>query len=162
MLAPKIQMAQDYRQDEAQQILQLAIARQARNDELSRAQLLEIAEELGISPDEIQVAEGEWQARKVEAEQRQAFNALRRSKWQRQAVNYLIVNAFLVLLNLVTGHTLSWALYILLGWGVGLALGAWRAYQTQGEEHEKAFQFWRRKRQLKQSVGVFLDRLLKA
>ena len=53
-----------YRQEDAQQILQLAIARQAEEGELSRVQLFEIAAELNIAPADIQAAELEWFANK--------------------------------------------------------------------------------------------------
>jgi hypothetical protein len=76
-------------------------------------------------------------------------------------VKYSIVNSFLVLLNLASTHNLSWSLYILLAWGLGLSLQAWKTYQTSGEEYEQAFQRWRVKQQLGQSFTTLVNKWLK-
>ncbi|MFQ4135779.1 hypothetical protein PGN35_005615 [Nodosilinea sp. PGN35] len=55
-----------YPAEDAQQILSLAIARQTESGELSRTQLLEIADELGIAPETIAAAEREWDVKKYE------------------------------------------------------------------------------------------------
>lgn len=151
-------MTDIYRQEDAYQILQLAIARQTQSDELTRLQLLEIADEIGISRDDLMLAEQEWLSRKGQDQERSAYNQYRRHRWQRHAMRYLIVNAFLALLAWSTTGGLSWSIYILFGWGMLLALDAWNAYQTQGFVYEQAFEIWRRKRWLKQSVGTWLDR----
>ena len=49
-----------YQQEDIQQILNLAIARQGDGEEFSREHLVEIAAELGISPDTLLEAEQEW------------------------------------------------------------------------------------------------------
>jgi len=51
--------------------------------------------------------------------------------------NCVIVNSFLVLLNLVSAGGLSWSLYIVLFWGLGLGLDTWNTYQYTGEEYEE-------------------------
>jgi hypothetical protein len=150
-------MTDIYRQEDAYQILQLAIARQTQSDELTRLQLLEIADEIGISRDNLMLAEQEWLSRKGQDQERSAYNQYRRHRWQRHAMRYLIVNAFLVLLAWSTTGGLAWSIYILFGWGMLLALDAWNAYQTKGFVYEQAFEMWRRKRWLKKSVGTWLD-----
>lgn len=154
-------MLETYRQEDVQQILQLAIARQADAEELTRAQLLEIADEMGISTADLQIAEQAWLVRRGESKERQAFDLYRRSKFQRHLTKYLIVNAFLMMLAFITTGGLSWSLYIVLGWGLGLALNAWKTHQTEGEEYEEAFQNWCRRRRLKKTFNFWLDRWLK-
>lgn len=150
-----------YNQEDIQQILQLAIARQANDGEFSREQLLEIAAELDISPECLQLAEQDWQIKQGEIVKRQDFNIYRRKKLQKNAGNYVIVNSFLVLLNLINTGSLSWSLYVLLFWGLGLGLKAWNTYNTDNEEYEKAFQLWSRNQQLRQSIKGFVAKLLK-
>ncbi|NET36421.1 MAG: 2TM domain-containing protein [Cyanothece sp. SIO1E1] len=154
-------MSDRYRQDDVQQILQRAIARQSDTDELSRTQLEEIATELGISVDNLQAAEEEWLAYKDEYKERQAFKLHRYHEFQHHLVQYLIVNTFLVLLNFLTTHTLSWALYVLLAWGLGLALHGWNTLQTQGAKYDAEFQQWRRRRQFKKSLMDLMNRWLR-
>jgi hypothetical protein len=155
-------MTRSYHQEDIQQILQIAIRRQAYEGEFSREQLLEIAAELEISPECLQVAEKEWLAQQTEMQKRQDFNAYRRSKLKKQFGKYVIVNSFLVLLNLLSAGSLSWSLYILLFWGLGLGLNAWNTFQSQGEDYERAFQRWYRQNQLKQSLNTFLNKFLNA
>ncbi len=150
-----------YTQDDVQQILQLAIARQVNDDELSRAQLMEIATDLGISTYELQIAEDEWKTQREENSDRQSYNLYRRVQFRQHLVKYIIVNVFLVLLNVVSAGEVSWSLYVLLAWGLGVSLDGWKIFQVDTEEYEQAFQKWRRQRQLKQTFSSLLDRVLK-
>ena len=150
-----------YRQEDLQQILQLAIARQADNDDFSREQLLEIAAELDISPANLQLAEQEWLSRRGELQQRQEFNLYRRRMFRKKFGTYIIFNTFFVLLNLITSGTLSWSLYVLLFWGLGLGLNVWNIYQETSEEYEQSFLKWSNKNQLKRSINTVLGKVNK-
>ncbi len=157
------QKPQSYSTDDVQQILQLAIARQGDEDEeFSLTQIEEIAAELGIERDALVLAEQDWRNQQLVAQKRQAFDSHRRKKLQKKAAKYLIVNIFLVSLNLLSAGTLSWSLYILLIWGLGLALATWKTYQLEGEEYEQAYYRWERKVQIKRSFETLWDKLQKA
>lgn len=162
MTVSEAKTSHSYHQEDIQQILQIAIARQVHEGEFSRQQLLEIAAELEISPACLQVAEQEWLAQQGLLQKRQAFNTYRRGKLRKRFGNYVIVNSFLLLLNLASAGTLSWSLYVVLFWGLGLGLSTWNTYQNKGEDYERAFQKWHRQHQLKQSVNTLLNRWLKA
>jgi hypothetical protein len=153
-------MTELYRSEEAQQILQIAITRQAEAGELTRSQLYEIAAELNIAAADMQAAEQEWMTRQGESQERQTFNSQRHQRFQQRLVKFAIVNGCFLLLNLLTAPALSWSLYILLFWGIGIALDAWKTFQLGGEDYEEAFQRWRQQRQLKKSVSTLLNRLL--
>ncbi len=47
-------------------------------------------------------------------------------------VAYCIVNAFLVLLWYLTGHGYFWPIWVIAGWGIGVAFNAWDAYGREG------------------------------
>ncbi|MBD2129095.1 2TM domain-containing protein [Microcoleus sp. ZQ-A2] len=153
------QIARSYQQEDIQQILNLAIARQSDGGEFSRQQLLEIAAELSISTESLIQAEQEWLLQQQQRQKHQEFNFYRRSQLKRRFGKYLIVNLFLVCLNLLTAGQLSWSLYILLFWGLGLGLHAWDTYQLQGEHYERAFQKWYRKHQLTQVAHSLYSRI---
>lgn len=154
-------MTELYSHEDVQHILQLAIARQSDQADLTRGQLLEIAADLGISPDDLTVAEQEWQTRRQQQRDRQEFDQMRRLRLQQHAMKYLILNIFLMGFDWIsTGH-LTWSLYVLLGWGLALSLDTWKTFYTQGDDYNRAFQAWQRQRQFKQSVDTFLDRILK-
>lgn len=148
-----------YSQEDIQQILQLAIANHHTEEELSRQQLWEIASELDISNATIQAAERNWLEQKVIDRKRHAFDLHRRQKFKQKLTKYAIVNTFIVSFNLIAIGTLSWSLYILLFWGLGVALSGWKAYQSTGEEYERAFQRWSFQNEFKQTVNTMWTRL---
>jgi len=162
MTASDPKITRSYHQEDIQQILNIAIARQVHKGEFSREQLLEIAAELEISPECLQAAERDWLVQQSDIQKRQEFNVYRRGKLQKRFGNYLIVNSFLVLLNLVGAGELSWSLYILLFSGLGLGFDTWNTYLYDGEDYERAFQKWHRNHQLKQSVNTLMNKWLKA
>ncbi len=155
-------ITRSYQQEDIQQILNLAIARQASGDEFTREQLVEIATELGISTDTLAEAEQDWLVQQKEGLKRQEFNSVRRIRLQKRIGKYVIINGFLVGLNFISAGEVSWSLYILLFWGLGLGLNAWNTYQLQGEEYEQAFRRWYRKHQIAESISSRINNWLKA
>lgn len=162
MSAEEAQNLKLYTQDEVQQILNLAITRQAYQGEFTHQQLAEIAEELEITPECLQLAEKEWLSQQLEIEKREAFNNYRQGQLQHSAGRFAIINSSLVTLNFLSAGHLTWSLYIVLFWGVKVALNAWKTYNTQGESYEQAYQKWKRKHQLKESMSTLWRRLQQA
>jgi len=154
-------MADLYASEEAQQILQIAIAKETESGDLTRTQLTEIASELNIAPETLLSAEREWIALKSEAGQQALFNQQKRQKFQHHLIRYGIFNSFLMLLNLLAGGY-GFAAFVALSWGLGVALHGWRAYQTSGYRYQKDFEHWQRRQQVKQSVRSLFNRLLSA
>lgn len=154
-------MADSYTSEDAQQILQRAIARQAETGELSRQQLLEIAEELGISPETLTAAEQEWIQHQQETTDKALFNQERRRRFRQDLAKFGIINTLLIGMNLATTHQLGWSLYVVFIWGIAIALSAWRTFQVDGDDYERAFQRWQIKRQVGQSIKTLSSRWLK-
>ncbi len=151
-----------YSHEDVQQILQLAIARQVDDDkEFSHEVLLEIAAELDISPETLQLAEADWANKLGEIQHRQAFNLHRQRRFKKRVGNYAITNTFLLSMDWLTGGGINWALYVVLFWGLFLGLDGWNSFQTKGEEYEAAFQNWYRKHQLKRSMDNIVNKFLK-
>jgi hypothetical protein len=164
MTPPSDRLPEFYDREQMEQILHLAIARQTDNDDelISRQQLEEIALEIGIDSESFQAAEKEWLVKQKVEQKQLAFNSYRQNRLQQKVFKYLLVNTFLVSINLLAGGTLSWSLYILLFWGVLLANTAWKTFQLRGEEYERAFKNWEFKHQIKQSVNIFWDKIQKS
>ena len=156
------QYPDSYSPEEIQEILQLAIVNNQTDDQLSRQQLWEIASELDISDSAIQSAERNWLQKKTIDRQRRAFNLQRRQKFKQKLTKFAIINTFLVSLNLMAVGTISWSLYVLLFWGLGIALNGWKAYQTHGESYEREFQRWSFQNEVKQTVATVWTKLQKA
>ncbi|GBE94740.1 2TM domain-containing protein [Nostoc cycadae] len=146
-----------YSQEDVQRILQLAIARQAddQDKEFSYELLLEIAGELDISPESLQLAETDWRSQQSEIQQRQAFDTYRLSKFKKRLGNFVIVNSFLILVNFfLIIPSIHWSLGICLLWGLTVGLDFWNNFYAKGEAYEIAFQKWYRQHQLKQNFNT--------
>jgi hypothetical protein len=146
-----------YRSEDAQQILNIAIARQAEAGELTRTQLLEVAAELNIDPADILAAEQEWASRQGELAQRQAFDRLRQGQFQSRLIKSGIMGGFFYALGVYVG---SFFFFPIWGIGFGVALAAWKTYGLGEDAYNAAFLRWRQRQQLKRSVTGLLNRVL--
>lgn len=156
--------SRSYSQEQVQQILQLAIARQTddRDQEFSYQQIIEIASELQISAEAVKQAECDWMNQQSEVQQRKAFDIYRQGKFKKRLGNYAIINSFFLLADLLGGAGLSWSLYILLFCGLAIVLDIWNTFEKKGEEYEAAFQRWNRKHQIKQTINTVLNKWFNA
>lgn len=137
-------LTRSYSQEDVREIMNIALANYSTLDtELSYSQLLEIAQELSISPDSIELAKSQWLDLHGEIKKHQQFDSYRRSKLKDRFGKYAIVNACLIPLNFFTGFGVPWSLYILTSWGIMRGVAAWRVfYQRQGYGYDRAFQKW--------------------
>lgn len=152
-----------YLAEEAQQILSLAIAREVESGELSRQQLLEIAEELGISAQTLAIAEAEWQLQKQDRSDKQIFDHQRRQRFHHGLARFLIVGGFLIVFDWLAGGSLTWLLYLVLGpWALHLTWRGWCIYRPNEYAYSQDFQRWRRRQQVGRAVKGAVRRLLGA
>lgn len=152
-----------YPAEDAQQILHIAIARQTEAGDLSRSQLLEIADELGISAQTLLQAEREWAVKKHEIADQRLFDRLRRQKLRHGWARFAIFGTFVLGFNGLMGGGLAWLLYLVLGpWALKLTWDAWRIYRPNEYAYAQEFQRWRRKKQVERAVGGVMRRLLRS
>lgn len=152
-----------YTQEDIQQILHLAITRQASDQEkeFSYEQLREIARELEISPELLKLAEGDWIVQQGDVQQRLAFSKYRQKQFHKRIGNYAIVNMFLLMVDFVGGWNISWALYPLLISVMAVGLDGWNNFNKNTEEYELEFQKWNRRHQLKKSFNTLLSKFIR-
>ncbi len=152
-----------YPAEEAQQILQIAIARQTEAGDLSRTQLLEIADELGISLQTLLEAEQEWETKKYEIADQRLFDSQRRSQLKYGLSRFAIFGVFSLGFNWLLGGGLMWLIYLIFGpWALKLIWNAWRIYQPNEYADSREFQRWRRKKRMERAVGGLMHRLFKS
>lgn len=136
----------EYEDSEIQDILKRAIALDAtrivRQDTLERT-----AAELGISPEALAEAE---RAHVLEREQQlemQEFKRHFQRPFYEHLASYLVVNTFLVAINLFTTHSGKiWAIFPILGWGIGIAMHAFTTFFPNSSEFEKEYAKWKKKK----------------
>jgi len=127
-----------YSSEDVQQILQRAMAK-SQDEGFSQAQLQEMANEVGIVPETLKVAEREWLAQRETSRQQQESLMRRRRAFTAHLIPYLAVNTFLIVLNLAISPRYFWAFYPISGWGLGLFFHGWATYQVPVKPTEKTF-----------------------
>jgi 2TM domain len=149
-------LTQSYSQEDVSNILNLALARNSNfNSELSHAQLLEVAQELSIDPESLELAERQWLDRQIVIAKNREFETYRRSRLQDRLGKYAIVNVCLLPLNLLTGFGVPWSLYVLISWGTIRGIDAWRVlFQHQGHAYDRAFQRWERHQKMQKVLEI--------
>ncbi|BAZ09267.1 hypothetical protein NIES4071_10740 [Calothrix sp. NIES-4071] len=162
-MAPSNKPIRSYTQEDIQRILHLAIVRQARDQEkeFSYEQLQEIASELEISKETLNLAESDWMVQQGEVQQRLAFSAYRQKQFHKRIGNYAIVNGFLLMVDFIGGWSISWALYPLLISVLAIGLEGWNKLNKNSEEYELEFQKWNRRHQLKKSFSTLINNFIR-
>jgi hypothetical protein len=118
-----------YSSDDVQNILKLAMQR-SEEDKFSQQQLQEMAAELGIDSNALKIAQQEWMSQRQRDDRHQEIAKRRKRAFMAHLIPYLAVNTFLVVLNLVTTPGTFWAIYPIIGWGLGLFFHGWAAYRS--------------------------------
>lgn len=148
-----------YSRDEMQAILARAIHKQAAagsgSDDLSHAQLLETAKEVGLSPAEIASAIAEFDAHRGRAAGIAALRVRQRHQLRNHVAAFVAVNLGLWAIDAVTAGGASngepgWHWIVAASWGVGLLLHAWRVWSADEASLAAAAARWERRRQRKQ------------
>jgi len=121
--------------DDVEEILRLAVRKSgAGTDTDLRARLKQSAAELNISDEELRQAELEYIKKLEEKEDLDSRRKQKVNEFLGHLTSYVAVNIFLVTLDLLQGAQLSWSIYPLLGWGIGLALHFVRVFVNQSHD----------------------------
>ena len=139
-------MAQhDYSDGEMQEILKRAAAIDGNRD-YSRHVLEQTATELGISREAVEQAEAEYSLHRASQAELEAFRAHRRSNFFQHLATYVVINLFMVGIWWMAGARYPWFIWVILGWGIGVATNAISAFSKGGAEFDREFEQWRQNR----------------
>ncbi len=131
--------------EDVDEILKLALRRQDGSDQDLRGRLAVAAQELGISDEDLETAENEYLSNKADTREFLEYKRRRRRELREHVFSYVIVNAMLVAVNWISSGKLTWAVWPILGWGVGLAFHAWATLNSDSESFQDEFEQFRRK-----------------
>lgn len=136
-----------YTPEQVKLILEHALERrQGQGDGITHKDLLETARELEIDDQSLEDAIREYEETWALQDARERWKKRRKQKFFEHLRSYLVINAFLVALDMIfTGGT--WFFWPLLGWGLGLALDAMEAFNPKEKDIEKGAQHLLRKEQ---------------
>lgn len=146
---------------EVEQILQKALRRRS-GENLSRSQVLEIVQELGITPEDFALAEAEWRAETQMNNDRVEFIALMERNFRDHVVTYGVVNLGFMGVNFLITHSITWSVYPLLVWGIFLLLEGWTVMTRDSPQFEKKFEAWHNQRQQARLAKQFKEKLATA
>ncbi|WP_434045066.1 MULTISPECIES: 2TM domain-containing protein [Sorangium] len=122
MAKPDKQSGRQYTEAEVRAILERAL-RGAQAREVGHDELVAAAEEIGISRAAIEAASRDIELVRGEEDARAAIMARRRKGFRSHLFSFVVVNAFLFAINVLTPGP-WWFFWPLLGWGLGLAFHA--------------------------------------
>lgn len=145
--------------EDIEAILKIAVQQTGRHDPTLRDRLHAAANELGISPEELQAAERKFTRESKIKSALAEYDRYRKRDFRNHFVIYCIVNAFLVVLNLFTrdpGETGFWAIFPMLGWGIGIAMHGFGTYATQATTESEEFQKWYRSKKQAEAEAIDL------
>ncbi|WP_158409118.1 2TM domain-containing protein [Fimbriimonas ginsengisoli] len=140
-----------YTDSEAEQILRLAANHST--GAIDKSRLLQMADELGLSHEAVQLAEQQVIAERTAIAERTEFDVQHRKAFFSHLTSYLVSCGGMVLFNLVTDHHITWAIWPIIGWGIGIAFHIHETFAKGSEDYEEEFQKWRTKRGLSRTTG---------
>lgn len=131
--------AERYDQRQVEEILRRAIDRDQREAaKLERADIVAAAEELGIEPHSVQQAMVEIDLDAELADEVELIRLRRKSKWLSHVSSWVVVNAFLFAIDLLTGGG-WWFYWPLLSWGLFVVLDTLRVLRAdEQQDRERA------------------------
>lgn len=131
---------QRYTEDEVSQIIKRALQRGDSRDTISHSELVDIAESSGVTPDHLEsVLRDEVSNREFE-DAKKIWLKRHRADFHNHLRSYIIVNGVLVMINLLTGRGYLWAIWPIMGWGIGLLFHASDTYFVTDERIERGAQ----------------------
>lgn len=143
-----------YQPNEVQEILRLAIARQNNEGALTKEQLLEVAQELDISPESLAEAEAEWTAQNTQLAKREAYAIYRKDQFRHKTVKYWMVSGLFFSLDLISGGGLGWSRYVLVIATFVTAFNTWQTFFVHPSHYERDFERWSQRQQFKQTLNT--------
>lgn len=125
-----------YSPEEVTAIVSSALKRQHERGDVSHAELLETAAELGIPRQDIEEAARHLATERDMCRARERWKAKQRRSFQAHAISFLIVNIFLYQVDVWTSGG-TWFHWFLLGWGMGLPFHAYAVFFPDPEKMEE-------------------------
>jgi hypothetical protein len=134
--------------DEVSAIVRRALRGQVVSDHISYADLLDIAQQSGLSESALHQAIEEEDTLGELERAKEAWLLRRKAAFFRHLRTYCIVNGFLFLLNVITNPGgYLWVVWPILGWGIGLAFNAAEAFFPSHDRVERGARHLLRRQQ---------------
>lgn len=128
---------QRYTEDEVSRIIKRALKSSDSRETISHIDLLDIAEKSGVSPGKLESVLREQDTVRELDDAKALWLKRHRADFHNHLRTYIIINGSLVMLNLMISRGYLWALWPIMGWGIGLLFHASDTYFVTDERIEK-------------------------
>jgi hypothetical protein len=127
---------QRYSEDEVSRIIKRALQSGDDRDTISHAELMDIADKSGVSHEALEaVLRDEDSSRELE-DAKVLWLKRHRQDFHNHLRSFVIVNGVLVMMNMMTSRY-PWALWPIMGWGIGLLFHASDTYFVSEDRIDK-------------------------
>lgn len=145
-----------YTSEEVSGIVRRALEGKGGQDDVSHEDLLEIARQSGISTARVEAAIEEEERLGSLEKARELWLRRRRGEFFAHLRAFLIVNGFLLLINLfTTPFGAMWVQWPILGWGIGLTFHASSAFYPSERDVERGAHKILRKREARRAEATY-------
>lgn len=127
---------QRYDEDEVSRIIRSALLSGSSDGMISHEELIDIAMKSGVHPDKLDQVLREQESTRELEDAKKLFIKRHRQDFHNHLRSYVIVNGFLILMNLMTSGY-PWVLWCLMGWGMGLLFHASDTYFVSEDRVER-------------------------
>jgi len=148
-------MDRKFTNEEVEQIIKIALRSKQDSGSISTENIYDIAKELNIDPAAIQGAIYEYENKGDIDSIRDEFIKKRKKSFFDHLTSYLAINSFLVIIDLVTGGGISWSIFPILGWGLGVFFDGMSKLRYNDEEFQKYYQKQIRKKKTNNLSQLF-------
>ncbi len=124
--------------DEVSAIVRRGLEHQSGSGDISYDELEDIALQSGISAEALQQAMAEEDKHREQEQAKARWRKRRQAAFYHNLRAYVLVNVFLIAINLLTTpHGYFWAIWPMLGWGLGLAFHAAATFFPNGRKLDR-------------------------
>jgi len=127
-----------FSKSEVDRILRRALEKSPpKGDTLTESEIIRIAEELGIDQNQVRIAIREEEKYAQFENAKILWKKKKRREFYLHLSSYVIINGFLVGINVVMSGGIGWAIFAILGWGIGLIFDFIESFFPSEEKVEK-------------------------
>lgn len=147
-------LPEKYTQEEMELVLQRALSQKSQSGDISREQLIEVGKELGLTEQDLERAAADELHYGGLEEARDEVLEKKKQGWKEHLLWYVGANSITMGLNFMQEDgRFTWALFILLGWGVGMASHTISTFFPDKKKLDKAARKLLRKQNRSRELG---------
>lgn len=155
----KLMARQRFREsDPVEEILRIAMQNQGDSESGLRQRLLASASELGISEEAVLAAQRQWEEQHQNQELLEEYRSHLKRELLTHAGIYLVINLILVLISRITSPHYFWAIWPILGWGIGFGCHTVVSMIQLSNPGGKEFEQWQLRREVNEDETDALGR----